>query len=164
MKMRLVPVLILCLLLVACMEGQTMPWERELAQMADLEKYQLLSVEEPILVAYRSQDGSETLCVSRAAGYKEDVVVLTWFQDGTVEQVRILQEEETEDYGGYIQEEWFLSRFQGISADMELRMVKMAKKVENEVVAVTGATVSSQAVMQAVQEALDYMDGYKEGS
>lgn len=164
MKMRLVPVLMLCLLFVACAKGQTLPWEQALALVEDLEGYQLLIVDEPMLAAYRSQEGDETLCISKSAGYKEDVVVMIRFQAGTVDQVRVLWEEETEDYGGYIREDWFLERFQGLGADMELEIVKMAKKRENEIVAVTGATVSSRAVLQAVQVALDYMEGFKEGS
>jgi Na+-translocating ferredoxin:NAD+ oxidoreductase RnfG subunit len=139
-------------------------WEHELAEQADLETYRQLPAEEPVLAAYLDVKGNELLCVSRAPGYHEDVVVLVRFRDRVIDQVRILEEAETEDYGGYIREDWFLDRFRDMDPGHNLQLVKMSKKSENEVVAVTGATVSSRAVLEAVQATLQFVDNYEGGN
>lgn len=160
-----------CLLLLAiavfisaCSGKETDAWKQELYQQAELETYQELSVEEPMLAAYVDNQGSRMLCVSKAPGYHGDVVVMVRYEDEIVEQVRILEENETEDYGGYIREDWFLNRFQGMNIGQKIRLVKMAKESEDDVVGVTGATVSSRAVLEAVQTTLQYMYDYKGGN
>lgn len=74
-------------------------------------------------------------------------------QDMTKEKIDVLdiiQENKTLDYGGYISEEWFLSK----DINLKLKLVKMSVKEPEEVVAVTGATISSRVVVDGVNEAL----------
>ncbi|QRN84736.1 FMN-binding protein [Clostridia bacterium] len=162
---------LVCLLLItilafcsACSDSETEAWKQALYEQVELDLYQELPVDEPILAAYVDEQKSGMFIVSKALGYHGDVVVLVRYADKVVEQVRILEESETEDYGGYIREQWFLERFKGMNPGQKLRLVKMAKDAENEVVGVTGATVSSQAVLEAVQATLQYMQDYKGGN
>ena len=53
-----------------------------------------------------------------------------------------------------INKDWFERRFVGKKVGKKLELVKMAAQKPKEVVAVTGATVSSQAVVKGVNRAL----------
>lgn len=82
------------------------------------------------------------------------VLVLIDIPTGLTEGVRILEHHETEDYGGYVTEEWFLQRFSGKDAGTKLALVKMAARRREDIVAITGATYTSQAVVDAVNMCL----------
>ncbi len=73
-------------------------------------------------------------------------------------EVQVISHEETEDYGGYVTEEWFLNRFIGKAVKDSLQLVKIMPKEENEVVAITGATKTSQGFLNGVNIA---MENYK---
>ena len=94
-------------------------------------------------------------------GYHEQIIMFLALDmtKGKIDVLDIIQENESLDYGGYISEEWFLSRFKGKDIDLKLKLVKMSAKEPQEVVAVTGATISSRAVVDGVNEALE---NYKE--
>jgi Na+-translocating ferredoxin:NAD+ oxidoreductase RnfG subunit len=72
-----------------------------------------------------------------------------------ISQVRVLSQQETEDYGGYVTEGWFLDRFVGKNVGTKLRLVKLAASSPEEVVAITGATVTSRGALDAVNKCLD---------
>ncbi len=82
------------------------------------------------------------------------VLVLIDIPTGLTEGVHILEHHETDDYGGYVTEEWFLQRFAGKDAGTRLVLVKMAAKSKDDIVAITGATYTSQAVVDAVNMCL----------
>lgn len=72
------------------------------------------------------------------------------FSDNRIEDFIITSQNESENYGEYIEEEWFQKRFLGKNALKELVLVKMAAQKPEEVVGVTGATQSSKAVVEGV--------------
>jgi Na+-translocating ferredoxin:NAD+ oxidoreductase RnfG subunit len=78
------------------------------------------------------------------------VLVLIDIPTGLIDRVHILEHHETDDYGGYVTEEWFLQRFAGKDAGTRLVLVKMAAESKEDIVAITGATYTSQAVVDAV--------------
>lgn len=82
------------------------------------------------------------------------VLVLIDIPTGLTEGVHILEHHETENYGGYVTEEWFLQRFVGKDAGTKLELVKMAAESKEDIVAITGATYTSQAVVDAVNMCL----------
>ncbi len=85
-------------------------------------------------------------------GYKSDIELLVIIdtRNNTVERVILLKEHESEDYGEYIRQNWYLKRFHGKTADMLLDIAKIREEKENDVVIVTGATISSAAVVYGV--------------
>ncbi len=76
------------------------------------------------------------------------------FDTERIESVEILKHTETEDYGGYVIEDWFLNRFKGNEASQTLTLVKMFKKKTNEIVTITGASKTSAAVVNGVNLSL----------
>ncbi len=90
-------------------------------------------------------------------GYKSDIgmYITINFSDNRIEDFMIVSHNESDNYGTYIEKQWFQKRFLGKSTKTELELVKMAAKVPNQVVAVTGATISSEAVVNGVNMALN---------
>lgn len=81
---------------------------------------------------------------------KIDMMVIIDCKEDKVIEIKILNHKESEDYGSLLTEEWFLERFKSKSAAVPLKLVKMSAKDENQVVAITGATITSKAVVDGV--------------
>ncbi|MCL2508158.1 MAG: RnfABCDGE type electron transport complex subunit G [Oscillospiraceae bacterium] len=88
-----------------------------------------------------------------AGGYGGDVVIMTGVgADGAVTGVSALSQSETPGLGAKAAGNGFLGRFVGKSGIIALS--KAGKAAENGVDAVTGATISSKAVTEAINLAL----------
>ncbi|MGF7058492.1 FMN-binding protein [Brassicibacter mesophilus] len=105
-------------------------------------------------------ENEEIVQIVRVKGYKGTIKLITSIDMDLdeVTDIQILSHNETEAYGGYITEEWFLDRFNNKNADRQLKTVKIIAERPNEIVAVTGATISSEAVVNGVNLSLaNYM-------
>jgi len=94
-------------------------------------------------------------------GYKDKIIMFLRIDmiNNIISDLDIVEENETSNYGGHITEDWFEKRFIGKNTDLKLKLVKMSAEKPEEVVAVTGATISSQAVIMGVNKALkNYQD------
>ena len=89
-------------------------------------------------------------------GYNEKIVMFLNIdlENEKITDLEIIKENETPHYGGHIKEDWFENRFKGKAANLKLEIVKMFAKKPPEVVAVTGATISSSAVVKGVSQLL----------
>lgn len=105
--------------------------------------------------AYRV-DGKTKAFVTTCLGYNGPIDVLVAFDDQNDEilGIEILKHEETDRYAEYIEEDWFLSRFKNMLIDKYLNLVVLDKENPEDIVQVTGATVSSQAIVNAVNTAI----------
>ncbi len=100
----------------------------------------------------RKSDGSLAFEVV-VKGYKEGYDLLVGVADGTVTGVAVISTgEETPKLGTKTADPSFLDMFKGISG--EAKIVKTTPASDNEVQAVTGATLSSKGVAKAVNIAL----------
>jgi electron transport complex protein RnfG len=91
--------------------------------------------------------------VSSARGYSGQVRVLVGFTaTGTVHAVEILNQDETEGVGSRVTEEKFLARFGGRDA---ARTRWKLRKRGGDIDGITGATISSAAVVAAVAAGSD---------
>lgn len=90
-------------------------------------------------------------------GYKDNIVMYlhTGVKEEKLTNINIVYEDETDHYGGYISKEWFLNRFKDKNINVNLHLVKVSVKNPNDVVAVTGATISSRAVLDGVNYGFD---------
>lgn len=112
---------------------------------------------EDIQRVYQTRDGS-IVYIIETDGYNPGLVILVEIKDSEVLLVDILEHNETEDYGGYAKNKWFLDRFKGpFSKGFEL--VKMKRESSNQIVAVTGATYTSKAIVDAVNLCLENYGG-----
>ena len=93
-------------------------------------------------------------------GYGGDVWLMVGFQpDGTINKISVLEHKETPGLGSKMNEDKFKNQFYGKNpASFKL----MVKKDGGEIDALSGATITSRAFGQAVQQAYDsYMKGGK---
>ncbi len=88
-------------------------------------------------------------------GYGGDINVMTGIdKEGKITAVKILSaDDETPGLGGNVTKNNFYSQFAGKTKDFEL--VKNSATADNQVIAVTGATISSTAVKTAVKNAFE---------
>lgn len=99
-------------------------------------------------------DGETKAYVVSCIGYNGPVNVLAAMEDDRLIGIDILEHEETLDYAQHIESEWFLERFMDHGTSRYLNLVVLDKENPEDIVQVTGATVSSQAVVNAVNAAI----------
>ncbi|OPZ74267.1 MAG: electron transport complex protein RnfG [Firmicutes bacterium ADurb.Bin456] len=94
---------------------------------------------------------------SRPLGYRSAIDLFTVIDSGKNETLgtRVLQHDETPLYGGEsLDKEWFLNRFKNKSIAYYLNRVSLEQTQPNDVIQITCATISSQAVINGVNAAI----------
>ena len=107
-------------------------------------------IEKAILIENK---GQRFFCqFAKTNGFHEGIYLMTVIdiQENKLHEISIIEHFESEDYGGYVSEKWFLDRFVGKLTDIPIETVVMMDKEPNQVVAITGATITSRAVVRAV--------------
>ena len=97
-------------------------------------------------------DGELKVYVASCVGYNGpiDVMAAMNTENDCLIGIEILKHEESLDYAEHIEKKWFLDRFKELLIDKYLNLVVLDKENPEDIVQVTGATVSSQAVVTAV--------------
>lgn len=99
--------------------------------------------------------------VNTAKGYGGDISVMTGVDaDGKVTGVNILSHAETAGLGAKVAEQSFRDRFIGLIGGIT---VSKDKAGENSIDAITGATITSRAVTEAVNAAIEAAGGANNG-
>lgn len=105
---------------------------------------------------YAAENGAGYVVQTTASGYGGPITVMTGIRaDGTVEKVKVLSSSETPGVGKKTEEESFLGQFADKSGTLA---------VGSEIAAVSGATVSSKAMVAAVNFATAAVELVKGGS
>ncbi len=96
-------------------------------------------------------------CVNvRPKGYGGEIDMLVGVKNsGAIERVVILSMTETAGLGAKAQDTGFLQQYAGKKTGATLSVIKNGTPKDNQVVAISGATVTSKAVTEGVQAALD---------
>ena len=116
-----------------------------------LQGYENNTIKKVYLIQYNDKPFSLIQKIN-VKGYKDDIVMYihTDIRTEKLTDINIVFQNETDHYGGYISKNWFLNRFKDKNINLNINLVKMSAKKQNEIVAVTGATISSQAVIDGV--------------
>lgn len=103
-------------------------------------------------------DGKTCAYVVSCVGYNGPVEVLAALDqnDESLIGIQILSHEESMDYAEHIEKNWFLDRFKHLPINKYLNLVVLDKEAPEDIVQVTGATISSQAVVNAVNAAIGH--------
>lgn len=99
-------------------------------------------------------------------GYGGEIDVIVGIDAaGMITGIKIVEHSETAGLGSKVTEDTFLSQLVGIAPERALKVVKnKGSNNDEDIVAVSGATISSKAVVGAVQAALDlYRELVKQG-
>lgn len=104
---------------------------------------------ENVSAIYKTTNNVGVVITSSAKGYGGDVVVMTAFNpDGTIKQIKVTKQAETKGIGSnVVANADYWTRYEGLASDHELVL-------NQDVDAYTGATISSRAVLSAVNSAI----------
>jgi electron transport complex protein RnfG len=80
--------------------------------------------------------------------------------DGTIKGVKMGSNEETPGFGKKAEESWFSDRYAGKQYDKPLSVTKSSSPGEYEVEAITGATITSKGITNAVNIATEFYRQY----
>lgn len=84
-------------------------------------------------------------------------------EDGKVEGIKILNHSETPGLGAKAPEPEFSGQYKGKSIEQPIVVVKADPAKDNEIKAITGATISSNAVTTGVNEAINFYNEQLKG-
>jgi Na+-translocating ferredoxin:NAD+ oxidoreductase subunit G len=84
--------------------------------------------------------------------------------EGKVEGIKILSHSETPGLGANAPQPKFSGQFAGKPTEKELTVVKKAPSANNEIEAISGATISSKAVTSGVNEAVKFYNAKLKGA
>lgn len=76
--------------------------------------------------------------------------------DGKVQGIKILSLSETPGLGANSQKPTFYGQYKGKSIEKDLQVTKASSPKDNEIQAITGATITSKAVTRGVNEAVNF--------
>jgi len=82
------------------------------------------------------------------------------FDYGECIGMRIVAHTETQHYVRDMESAWFTGRFEGKTAQEYLKLVRLKTRAENEIVAITGATVTTEGVVNGVNAAFAVYQEY----
>ena len=104
---------------------------------------------ENVSAIYKTTNDVGVVITSSAKGYGGDVVVMTAITpDGTIKQIKVTEQSETKGIGSnVVANADYWTRYEGLASDHELVL-------NQDVDAYTGATISSRAVLSAVNSAI----------
>lgn len=105
---------------------------------------------------YKGEELLGYAIIGLGSGMKEIQTMVGISNEGKVVFVKVVADSETEGIGDVIHEEDFTKKFLNKSVDKNLEVVKNSPVADNEVEAVTGATVSTQGVTGAVNNAINF--------
>lgn len=83
-----------------------------------------------------------------------NTVVIIDGEQNQVMDVKILEHEETRIYAESLTEGWFLDRFRGKNINQYLERVILEANKPNEIIQITAATISTQALINGVNSAI----------
>ncbi len=84
--------------------------------------------------------------------------------DGTISGIMVVSHSETAGLGAKAQDPAFYEKFLGKAADGGIEVIKSGEPKENEIVALSGATVTSRAVTKGVNAAAEAVNAVKGGA
>jgi len=107
-------------------------------------------------VGFKGEDAIGRVFLTETKGYGGTIKITVGIDsEGTITGVKIGDNNETPGLGSKAKDEPFISQFQGISPKGALTVVKNNKTKDEEIDAISGATITSKAVTKAVQAALN---------
>lgn len=110
----------------------------------------------PAVIKVYNIDGKPGAFITSGTGYAGTISALVAIDNkqGKTAGVRILEQGDTPLYADPIKESWFTDRFKGVGLHEYLKLVVLDPEKPTDIVQVTGASVSSQAVLNNVNSAI----------
>lgn len=89
-------------------------------------------------------------------GYRAPIntMVVIDAEKNEIAGIKVMQQDETPGWGEWLAETWFTDRFKGKNVNKYLQRAILEAEEDNEIVQITSATVSTQAVLNGVNSAM----------
>jgi len=141
--------------------------EARLAVLPSAKEFEEIEIDEvadensKIIEIYRAVDADNNIVGYTfkvlTSGFGGDVEVIVGINsDGIIEGIRIGEHSETPGLGAKASEEGFTEQFAGKAIDMQIEVNKTGDLADNKIQAITGATITSECVSNAVNLAINY--------
>lgn len=113
------------------------------------------SVVKQVFIAYNAGEPVGVIYTVEPKGYGGTIQTLVGFdiKEKVITKIKVLSHSETPGLGDKATEPWFVQRFQQKSAAQELEVVKHEPQKENQIEAITAATITTKAVTSGVNAA-----------
>ena len=146
--------------------NQVLPSAKEFAKIAAQEVKEgekvdkVLPKENSIVEVNKGQNGSEVTGYAikvETKGYGGKIEMMVGISNqGKLDGIKILNHSETPGLGAKAPEPSFSDQYKGKEIKTPLEVVKGKASKENDIAAITGATITSKAVTKGVNEAVEY--------
>lgn len=132
------------------------PNAKEIKLIKNTSDHLFVSLNFPAVERAYEVDGKISAYVVSSVGYNGPIELLAAMDadKNSLKGIKILNHTESLDYAEHIESNWFLDRFKNIVVDEYLNLVVLDKENPEDIIQVTGATVSSQAVVNDVNSAI----------
>lgn len=166
---------VICLVVTALLAGTNLLTKDKIAEQSALEAEQSRKVVLSDADSFEEADGyyigkanNETVGYvfqTEAKGYGGAVKVMTGISaDGQITGVVILEHSETPGLGANAEKASFTDQFKQTALEKGITLVKNKAPSDGEIEAMTGASITSRAVTNAVNEAITKYNTVKEGA
>lgn len=119
---------------------------------------ELITEKETDLYEVSNKDGQKLgyVFLTQGQGYQGSIKILCGVDSGlnNILGIEIIESTETPGLGARINEAWFKKQFKSLNVARAIEYVKRKPQVDNEIEAITGATVSSKAVVTILNIAI----------
>lgn len=136
---------------------EVLPKGKEFNQMDESEFKKVTEGMKLVTEIFEGKDGSDIVgytIKTTISGYSGDVVVMTGIGiEGNLEGVKVVSNTETPGLGANAATPDFQDQYKGLSTESDIEVVKVPP-TGNQIQALTGATITSRAVTDSVNEAI----------
>lgn len=146
--------------------NEVLPSAKEFAKIAAKEVKEgekvekVLPKENSIVEVNKGQNGSEVAGYAikvETKGYGGKIEMMVGISnEGKLDGIKILNHSETPGLGAKAPEPAFSDQYKGKAINAPLEVIKGTASKDNEIAAITGATITSKAVTKGVNEAVEY--------
>lgn len=140
-------------------QQEVLPEAENFEELADISEITATPGLDIVAAVYKGTKDGETVgyaVETKPQGFGGEIDMLTGIStDGKIEGVSILSQSETAGLGAKSAEPAFYEQYTGLSATEEVTVIKSGTVSGNEIMAITGATITSNAVTTGVNAAED---------
>lgn len=135
---------------------EILPGADKITEMKEAPEDPFIQENFPAIEKVYNIDGLPSAFITSGTGYTGTIKTLVVIdnEQKKTSGIRILEQGDTPDYADPITEGWFTDRFKGLELLEYLNLVVLDPEKSTDIVQVTGASVSSQAVLNNVNSAI----------
>lgn len=122
----------------------------------DAYSYKKINVKGQDVFVVKTKEGQEIgkAFVASGAGFQDKIIIMVGIDPDikTITGIKIMDQKETPGLGAKIADLFFTDKFKNLNIVSEIEVIKGKKDKDNQVVAITSATISSKAVAGIINE------------